>query len=244
MSNPTAAGWAHAGSEQDFYLVPWSDAPLDIPALALQFAHAILDGIGVPAWLGGGFLRDAVRGEQPKDIDVFFGCAEDHAAALARLTTHGAKVVRDLPVVVSLDTPFGRLDLVRKYSDGPLATIRSFDFIACCAAVSRLQVAYHARFVQQARAKVLRFNACPNPGPSVRRAVRFLEAGWSMLGEDARQLALRGAEPGEVWSDPGGEDGGDDAASAAEVEAGQERACRRLLELTRPLLPAVTQEAA
>lgn len=213
--HPAERRW---GLEENFCLVP-----LDRPALLASFGapmgklFELLDMLGENVWIAGGAIRDIACGKPSKDIDVYFAGGDDFDRVLKHLLGCGSTLVRELPVVTVLDTPFGRMDLVKKYADGPLATIRGFDFICCCAAISASSFAYHRSFVEQAHAGALRFNACPNPGPTVRRALRFLDRGWSMLASDAEVLAGIGRDLSDDWSDPG-----DNETDLATIDADEE----------------------
>ncbi len=222
MTTAEQAAYPRIGPERDFYLVPIEDAPPSM-LLARGLLLDVLGPLDVNAWIAGGAVRDVLLGRAPKDVDVYFERSEDHAAALASLLRRGGKVAHTYECVTRVDAD-GAIDLVSRLFEGPLATVRSFDFTAICGAVSRTHFACHRLFGQHARAMALEINALPNPGSSVERALRFLGRGWSMRGEDAMRLADLGQCASEDWSSPGREDEDADVETKAMQRAAELRA--------------------
>jgi hypothetical protein len=217
----------YIAAESNFCLVPLANAPASILEAVPRF-HRIIQATGQDAWIAGGAVRDAFLGLEPKDLDVYLDAAGSWEEARASLKRDRCVVQKDRPFLVELTSPGGRkIDLIKRLADGMLGCIRSFDFVACCAAVSRDSFAFHRGFFQAAETRSLALSACPNATTTVRRALRFIERGWTMPRADAVALVGLASQHGPAtdFSAPDRDDDGSRAAAQAVYNRRLLKAC-------------------
>jgi Poly A polymerase head domain len=214
-SQPWCGKRRYIAAESNFCLVPLSQAPGSIQEVVPRF-HSLIKASDQDAWVAGGAVRDAFLGEQPKDLDLYLDAAGTWEEALDALKRAGCVQQKDRPFLVELASPGGRkIDLIKRLADGMLGSIRSFDFVACCAAVSWDSFAFHRDFFAAAEARSLALSACPNATTTVRRALRFIARGWTMRREDAVALVRLASQHGPA-TDFSAPDPNDDGPRASE----------------------------
>lgn len=176
-------------------------------------------------WIAGGALRCAVRGESPRDVDLFFDNSSLLRHAQRYIPEHcDCKVIDENEIVVKLEVRlapalrdlagagFVKVDLVKRYHGTALHTARSMDFVCCSAALSRKSFVRHEDFEADAAAKVLRINAPWRPRSSWRRMERFLERGWTISDAERDRLKAMADDwrlPAFDFSDGAPKDGWD-----------------------------------
>ena len=174
--------------ETDFYVVPLEQAPERIREITPRLLE-LMALAGGDCFVAGGCLRDAMLGQDPKDIDLYFSAWRTWTEAPERLVAVGSIVERDDCFRTVVRHPsIGLVDLLYSQGDEPLWKIRKFDFIACCAALHPNGFAFHRLWREQVHAGVLAFNACPNPAKTIKRLDRFQERGWTIRPDDLAVL--------------------------------------------------------
>lgn len=168
---------------------PGTDAFL----LRLEPLRALIRYLGVPCWIGGGALRDAAAGVPHKDVDVFFATAEAQRIAVARMMEggvppfHQATIADDNEGTTKIATVGGPVDLIKIHDQSPLVSIARYDFIACAAAITDEAFVHHVEFFLDVSARRLRPLGEARPR-SHRRALRFIEMGWTIADRDMPPL--------------------------------------------------------
>lgn len=161
--------------------------------LRLEPLRALLRYLDVPCWIGGGALRDAAAGVPHKDVDVFFATSEAQRAAVARMMDgslrgdHQATIADDNEGTTKLSTVSGPVDLIKIHDQSPLVSIARYDFIACAAAITDEALVHHTGFFLDVANRQLRLLGEARPR-SHRRALRFIETGWTIADRDMALL--------------------------------------------------------
>jgi hypothetical protein len=151
-------------------------APKPIRALAAELAPLFVK-LGVPCYIAGGCLRDAMAGLPRKDVDIFFPTEAAWKDAVFKLLPAHCLFLNQN--AMGLETTYGQIDLCRNRFVDVESQLRLFDFTACCAAItSDMYYVRHERFEADARARQLIVH-CP-ASAGVMRAMRFVARGWSM----------------------------------------------------------------
>jgi hypothetical protein len=103
--------------------------PREVKALMQEHGQDII--------LGGGFLRSAVQGERPNDVDLFVPSADLARVFAVKLSQNGNRRIIETENAYSLRNVGGHfVQFVHKWTyTEPEALIESFDFTIACAAI-------------------------------------------------------------------------------------------------------------
>lgn len=187
----------------DFYDIPAHAAPGVFGPL-----RELVRVANVPCWVAGGALRDAMRGEPSRDIDLFFASSSDVLTARNNIVAgRPYEVLLDCDSVHRISLDGVVYDFIKHAYGRPLTTLWAFDFTAVCAAIGATHFAYHVDFAIDAMAKRLRINELKFPHSTLRRVEKFTPRGWEIdaetLGEIQRACAsqIEGDEYYNPWSE-------------------------------------------
>jgi hypothetical protein len=86
--------------------------------------------------LAGGYIRDRLNGTQFGDYDLWiYGTsslpADHRVSSLKDVIKLYYKVLADTDNAITFETPFGKLQLVKRIENDPAAIIHKFDFVCC-----------------------------------------------------------------------------------------------------------------
>lgn len=146
-------------------------------------------------WVAGGCVRDYFQGNRTHaDIDIFFPDTGEYkkAADIAKsrsselYETENAKRIKYSSGFEGIPMQF---DLVKRHFSDPIATIRSFDFTVCAAAVSPVAVYLHNNFLFDLGAKHLVLNKEPTNLAILRRLHKYGQKGFHITNEELIKIA-------------------------------------------------------
>lgn len=142
-------------------------------------------------WIAGGAIRSYFCQEPIRDIDIYFPSAEEFSKfkllGLAPDNSHRAEIrlndsyQTDNSRKVSaegLSTP--PLDLVKLHRPTPLDCLKTFDFVACCAALTRNYMLYHENFFIDNLSKRLNLNTTDLTFQNIQRLQKYNKKGYTM----------------------------------------------------------------
>lgn len=144
---------------------------------------------GVKCWIAGGSLRDYFSGiNEETDYDIFFPNGMELEKALKHFQQMEAVTKWDSDNGTKLVYRGKTFDLVKKFFDGPQATIDAFDFTVSMFAVDFEKV-YHGEssFIDLAK-KQLMINKITYPASTMQRAFRYYKKGFSMCAGEMRKM--------------------------------------------------------
>lgn len=133
--------------------------------------------------VAGGYIASMVRGEQPRDVDVFCDCVDDAVATAGDLEP-GAVMKNGLVTTIYLGgVPVQFIGAWKFEETGEM--LRHFDFTICQAALifsGRWEGFVSARFYPDLAARRLVYTCPPNAKPisSFHRALKFSRRGYTI----------------------------------------------------------------
>ena len=118
-----------------------------------------LKKIGISAWVAGGAIRAFFENkfDSKVDVDVFFSTKEDWKDAVDHFQHHD--ILRESDNSITYKFKGRPIDLIgsnRLMFDGPLETIKFFDFTVCAASVKDDTLYIHDMFFEDLKKKHLR----------------------------------------------------------------------------------------
>lgn len=162
--------------------------------------------VPVGALICGGFTRDIVAGDPPKDLDLFFMDIVQWSKAIRGYARSGwsqtGRSMKGRVITMSRDNSVVQCIFMQAAS--ALALIGRFDFTCCCTAInhSGVMVASHPGALDDCKSRTLRILSLPNPAHTKVRATGLIERGWKW-GTDANyenlveeKLSQQGEGPG------------------------------------------------
>lgn len=132
--------------------------------------------------LAGGYLRDIVAGIPPKDVDLFFENEYDFLHFLLKI--NNVKTVKLYKKVIKINNGTS-YDLIRSRFAPASEIINGFDFTCCQIAVvvqsGKIKDIVHApAALEHAKKKELHVNKITAPASSIRRAISFVQKGYTI----------------------------------------------------------------
>jgi hypothetical protein len=166
------------------------EAPYRIKELHARLLPLLAETSRDDTYIAGGCIRDAFAGHPAKDIDLFFPTETAWRGAMGALMPAMCRFVNNNAVGLTLPG-FGDVDVCRASFKEPQAMLEDFDFIACCAALTRQHYLCHVDFEADVCDRALRIN---NPANATTgRADRLMKRGWHLgAGESVRLRATEG----------------------------------------------------
>lgn len=162
--------------------------------------RGVLMKLGPGLCVAGGFVRDTLLGEEPKDIDLFGTGVKVVADAITVLEKLGYKRVSDTRNAVTFLSPEGpKVQVIRRvYYPTHEALVDSFDFSICQTAVwwaGDRFVGYcteaFSEDIVNGKARYTAPERDEDPGASVLRMVRFAGRGFEVPQEDIENCLAR-----------------------------------------------------
>lgn len=147
--------------------------------------NELRDEAKINCWLAGGALRDYFMGIPVKtDYDLFFPNLQEYNKAETYFKAMGAEVKWESENGMKVTYNGRTFDLVKKFFNGPQATIDNFDFTASMLAVDAERVYFgETTFIDLAKRQLM-INQITYPASTLSRAFRYYKKGFTMcLGE-------------------------------------------------------------
>lgn len=147
------------------------------------------------AILAGGFIRDAINDDTPKDMDLFFQSERDQRDAMTTLLDGRWSFVEQKGSVLTLSCGQRDVQLIHWSFSNISDLVSQFDFTCCAVALMRSPrkgtwVNHSApSFKADTAARILKVHSLPKPVKSLSRVARFMKRGWTVTPETLEQIA-------------------------------------------------------
>lgn len=118
--------------------------PSELRKAARQLDH-IVCRLAPNGWIAGGALRSRIANDGKSDYDCYFPSydyleyARDNILADSELK---ATISFEDDCLITLTSILGKIDLVKRFHDTPIDTLRDFDFTVCCFAIDSKHIVY------------------------------------------------------------------------------------------------------
>ena len=156
-----------------------------------RYCPEILEIGRASGFVAGGFLRDTILGEQPRDMDVYVWDFDGRRAVESVLRSSNWQLDGCSPAVRTWRSTSERIvQVIDTDCRNPAPCLSRFDLTICCVALDLANgnAVCGASFLQDTDTKSLVVQNPAYPTDTLRRVAGFVERGYSISGAELRKL--------------------------------------------------------